>query len=525
MLIEKGVALPAETRRRNTSPKIEEFKKSSKSTIENASKSEIKSLSSITTNPSQSPSPSPTENLTSLQVTTNMTVTVNQKENEKKIDDINAWKPAPAPTKNVFYGVPTHVGEDGCIYLQPEGETVKNNLLLIKNALKLKYENIENEPAKSYPSVGQACAAKFYLDNCWHRAVVTKVNPPNIQVTFVDYGNSENVKLENIHLDIVLSDIPRQCIECILHGVEPKTENGEWLTSTLDFIHNNIVERKCKVVVMDQPLPDKRIPIKLFCNDVDITKMIVEVGHAKLKNQIESQEEKQPHNPISKQNNEAAVTTKVKPVLPFETAILPVVGTLFPVVVTQVFSFDAICIQKLRIDNPETDHEEAINEEYDKFLLMMADLSQNAECFPQLENIDIGMACCGMYTYDDNWYRCIVTNKVNDDVLVTYVDYGNSEVIPIKRLRELPIKYFALPQQAIGCKLSGIKPVGGEWTDEIVSKMEMKVFPKDGNLIAKINKWDETPEISLFVENFEGVTVLAYQNLIDEGLIEIEEDI
>lgn len=495
MLIDKGVALPTEKNKKITSPKTEHKKLSY---VEN---SEVLSETS-----ERSPSPL-IEKLLS-------------QEELKVQDNIKIWKSPAIPEKKVFYGTPTHVGEDGCIYIHPDDEGIKNNLRLIKNALKLKYDKVENNMPKSYPSVGQTCAAKFILDNCWYRAVVTKVQPPNIQVVFVDYGNSEILTLENIHTDFILPDIPKQCIECILHGIEPKTENGEWLTSTLDFIHNNIVEQKCKVCIMDQPVCNQRIPIKLYCEAVDLIMLLVDVGHARLVNQLKICNEQQLSNDFEQINKKEEI--EIKPFSPFGIAIMPEVGILFPVTVTQILHSNIVCIQRLKIDNPQTESQELINEEYDQFLLMMAELSENADQFSQLETVEIGMACCGMYTYDDSWYRCVVTDKTDDSASVTYIDYGNSEIIPIDRLRKLPTEYFILPQQTIVCKLYGVNPVGGEWTDEIVSKMVESVFPKEGKLIAQVNKLEETPEISLLIDTFEGSMKLAYQNLIDDGLIEID---
>lgn len=43
------------------------------------------------------------------------------------------------------------------------------------------------------------------------------------------------------------------------------------------------------------------------------------------------------------------------------------------------------------------------------------------------------MTCCAKYSYDDRWYRCEVTDLVEDGVVVLYVDYGNTEIIPLEK--------------------------------------------------------------------------------------------
>lgn len=48
-------------------------------------------------------------------------------------------------------------------------------------------------------------------------------------------------------------------------------------------------------------------------------------------------------------------------------------------------------------------------------------------------SFNLGFAYCAKYSYDDNWYRCEVTDLVENGVVVLYVDYGNSETIPAEK--------------------------------------------------------------------------------------------
>lgn len=59
---------------------------------------------------------------------------------------------------------------------------------------------------------------------------------------------------------------------------------------------------------------------------------------------------------------------------------------------------------------------------------------------------------------DNLWYRAAVTAYASQDtVLVDYVDYGNSDSLPLTRLRPIIPSLMDLPAQAIRCSLAGMK--------------------------------------------------------------------
>lgn len=59
---------------------------------------------------------------------------------------------------------------------------------------------------------------------------------------------------------------------------------------------------------------------------------------------------------------------------------------------------------------------------------------------------------------DNLWYRAAVTAYASEDtVLVDYMDYGNSDSLPLTRLRPIIPSLMDLPAQAIRCSLAGMK--------------------------------------------------------------------
>ncbi|KAF9352123.1 hypothetical protein BGX34_000166 [Mortierella sp. NVP85] len=63
------------------------------------------------------------------------------------------------------------------------------------------------------------------------------------------------------------------------------------------------------------------------------------------------------------------------------------------------------------------------------------------------------------YSKDNGWYRAKVVRNIPEtkSVEVLYVDYGNSETIPLSRIRPLPPQFNSLPHQAHQAVLSFVK--------------------------------------------------------------------
>lgn len=96
------------------------------------------------------------------------------------------------------------------------------------------------------------------------------------------------------------------------------------------------------------------------------------------------------------------------------------------------------------------------------------------------------------FTADDAWYRALVLGVDNDQCKVQYVDYGNSEIIPISRIRKLSNVYHNLPSQAKKAVLAYIKTPSLDDEDELGK--ESAEFLKDlvwgKTMMANVEKRD-----------------------------------
>eukprot|EP00111_Clytia_hemisphaerica_P005366 TCONS_00015509-protein len=111
----------------------------------------------------------------------------------------------------------------------------------------------------------------------------------------------------------------------------------------------------------------------------------------------------------------------------------------------------------------------------DRLQVMMTALNKycrhSNDATDRVYNIDEGDIVCARYTQDHNWYRAqcvsafcpknpgVVPNYNNSlPVEVLYIDYGNSEWIPLNNLRKMKESLIEIPAMAVNCSLMDIVP-------------------------------------------------------------------
>ena len=81
------------------------------------------------------------------------------------------------------------------------------------------YAEQYNSPNKQIIKIGSLCAAQFYLDKKWYRALVEYLEEgKRARVRFLDYGNSQITQLEHLlHLPPQFCQLPFQAILCSMN--------------------------------------------------------------------------------------------------------------------------------------------------------------------------------------------------------------------------------------------------------------------------------------------------------------------
>ncbi|KFV74713.1 Tudor domain-containing protein 1, partial [Dryobates pubescens] len=302
------------------------------------------------------------------------------------------------------------------------------------------------------PAAGTVCCAQFTVDNVWYRAaVIAYVSEDTVTALYIDYGNSEVLPLSRLRPMIPsLMALPAQAISCTLAGIKPPSEG--WTTNAVSWM-NQLVKNKVfaiKVVGKD----DSRSVVELIdasaISAIDISSFLSEEGCAAEKSRMAvpaiGMADVKPAN--DKRNKRM-----------YDWIKLSLKQTVDVIVCTVYNPGEFYC----HISN--NDELLALNA-LNKSLSEYCQKTPPNVCKP--EN---GEPCCAFYSADGNWYRALVQNTASQgNVQVQFVDYGNSEQVPLDKIRQISPSFLTLPFQGIKCWLSGIKPSNGKWIPEATAR-------------------------------------------------------
>ncbi|XP_015715090.1 tudor domain-containing protein 15 [Coturnix japonica] len=107
-----------------------------------------------------------------------------------------------------------------------------------------------------------------------------------------------------------------------------------------------------------------------------------------------------------------------------------------------------------------------------------------------LKNPEPGLLCCARYSKDGHYYRGIVTEVLDVNVTVYFLDFGNTDTVPSYDVKTLLPEFSNLPALAMCCELACAFPVDDTWVKkendffkEVVSNrvLMFQVIGKQGN--------------------------------------------
>jgi tudor domain-containing protein 1/4/6/7 len=99
------------------------------------------------------------------------------------------------------------------------------------DALMTQIDEVSAQGEMAVPSlveVGSFCLAQYPDDGRWYRATVSSIVDSDATVYYVDYGNSCNVKVDELREILpAVAEIPHQAVKCSLYGIEHAEESVE----------------------------------------------------------------------------------------------------------------------------------------------------------------------------------------------------------------------------------------------------------------------------------------------------------
>lgn len=321
----------------------------------------------------------------------------------------------------------------------------------INNSLAMNYNELSENLLQF--AVNTLCVAKYSEDNEWYRAVVKTCYSDQLEVTFIDYGNSDLVPLSQVKIiKSELSNIPAQSIECSLYGI-PSFLSEEQQKEFVDLINGN----EMKMIINEYNMDGvSLVTLIQNCEDTEIN--VAEKLFGKLT---------------------SGTVTEIFTSLPKPNDIVK--GYVTTVNSISEFYLQLSCnedsLSKLMVD---------LEEVYSS--LSLEDLA--------MQTIIPNTACCAKFSEDNNWYRAVIKDVKGNEVTVYFIDYGNVDIVPRADIKVLKEEFLCKPSFSFKCCLEGVKPINEIWSNEAVDWFQTFIQDKTLDILFT----DKSNSVVIFTE-------------------------
>ncbi|XP_039990647.1 tudor domain-containing protein 1 isoform X2 [Xiphias gladius] len=368
--------------------------------------------------------------------------------------DNNAWAQPPEPLTQAvgdsFSVVVTHFQSPDEFIVQK----VENAGVIQELQLRLREHCCQVPPPHTFrPAPGTVCCARFSEDKQWYRAkVLAYPSEERVCVGYLDFGNSEEVDLGHLRpISTSLLALPMQAMPCGLAGVQPVGE--KWSEDCLLALQRRVSNRILRIEIQGAHEGKALVAMIDEASDpqANVAELLISAAYA-APAPVTTSSDHQVDRTIAAA--EPHVPTPASEPVVWSFTEIPCNGQTVALLASVVENpGEFYC----RVDNP-TDHQRLIK--------LGAELKQQCEADNSLFEPKVGEPCCVMFSDDGAWYRAMVKELSENQVYVNVVDYGYSMKVEKHHLRAIKPQLLTLPFQAIRCWLSGVEPLGTEWSSE-----------------------------------------------------------
>ncbi|CAG5127804.1 unnamed protein product, partial [Candidula unifasciata] len=277
---------------------------------------------------------------------------------------------------------------------------------------------------------GAVCAAKFSEDEAWYRGIVHSVSGNQAKVYFVDYGNTEVVSLNVVcNLKPEMRSMPALAIKCRLNNVDNK--GREWRPDIIEAFEELVVDKEFEVKVVGKE------------GDIYVVTLFDVVDNKDVGAQLQS---------IMRSVNLAATNQDINCNKQIPSAASSGIGPSLNV-------GSKVDVYLSWVDSPGDFWVQLSSAE--QLLEQMSQQLQEVYSRQQpLAQPTPGAFVVAKFSQDGMWYRSLVLKVFEDGhVRVLFIDYGNSDVVPVTDLRQVTAAFGQVIPLASRCCLAGVKPL------------------------------------------------------------------
>lgn len=123
---------------------------------------------------------------------------------------------------------------------------LSDNVSELEHLQDLLYEYYTTLPEDSMgiaePCENLICAAPYDVNEGWYRAIIRKVFTEQVEVFFIDHGNTSIVPLQKLkRISMSFMELPAQAIECALVGL--KSEGRVWASEAISSFRDLVTDK------------------------------------------------------------------------------------------------------------------------------------------------------------------------------------------------------------------------------------------------------------------------------------------
>ncbi|XP_052233874.1 putative ATP-dependent RNA helicase TDRD12 isoform X2 [Dreissena polymorpha] len=337
------------------------------------------------------------------------------------------------------------------------------------------FSKLTNQKRHTTPFIGEVCG--YQENNIFFRVQILDLMDMNChekgaatmeaKVRFVDIGREAVVEAFKLYeLPEHLKSVPHQAVEVFVGRVKPVDKDIKWTHTASKFAHEELHRKELegKIVLcvgyrlwLDPLVLRFRLTeTRVFVNKFAVHTALIKKGLAdENRNHLERLfrlVEGKVHIP-------KALMVKTKMSQQLYTDVLPACKPTHQVIISAVRSPELFFVQRLeKMDDLET------------LMTEIGDYVEYQAEHDSLQEVTVGKIYLAQYTeFDQRWYRGRVVNVENACVEIFFADYGDSDTVPLDKIRAMPVdKFYELPLQAIECKLANVEPNGPDpWHDKV----------------------------------------------------------
>ncbi|GCC30239.1 hypothetical protein chiPu_0008687, partial [Chiloscyllium punctatum] len=351
--------------------------------------------------------------------------------------------------------------------LAPELETMTRDLQC--------YYETEGKELNDGPvdNFGAVCAVKG-KDGRWYRGVVKQLlTSGQVEVWFMDYGRTEIVFPNYIKkLMPAFFMMPLMSFPCALNGLSKQTK--PWISLQTDIFKESLFEEMLTICI-DTYSPKEHLYYVTLHKQKNISihqvNGIMSEVNPKIECSPKKKETRDSNGQIRKLRETKGIGTGKETCKPMQHSVS-----------SDEMKINASYVGFVEYVINPSDFWIRTSEYNDEFECLMINIRNHYNKVGINEELIQkpvpGLFCCARYSKDLHFYRALITDVLDDQLRVFFVDFGNAEVVDFDAVKSLPAEYMNLPTLAMNCSIAHIFPIEEVWTKDATNFFKKAVFNK-----------------------------------------------